>query len=68
MGHEKHMSCFHACVKEAPCVLGHDSITKWAVGAPKGWQAMANKLLAICYQNNMSDCENTFKYFITFEA
>ena len=31
--HKKHRRCSHACVEEAPWVLGHDSISTWAIGA-----------------------------------
>ncbi len=33
MGHKKHGYCPHAQVEDAPKVLGHDSLSKGAVGA-----------------------------------
>ncbi len=48
-------NCSKMCMKDVCQVLGCDSNAKWSVGAAKGWEATANKLMAICYQNTMSD-------------
>ena len=33
VGHKKHEHCFHALEEDAPKVLGHGSISEWAVMA-----------------------------------
>ena len=62
--HEQHLKqsklLTYVCVKDVCKVTGCDSNAKWSVGASKGWEATANNLLAICYQNTLSDGENKF--------
>ena len=47
-------------MKDACKVMGCDSKAKWSIVASKGRNATAHNLIAICYQNTVSDGENTF--------
>jgi hypothetical protein len=37
VGHKKHEHCSHALEEDAPKVLGHGSISEWAVMATERW-------------------------------
>jgi len=59
--HEKHRSYSHICVEDANKVLGHASISKWAVGATSVYLAQASKkthpaVSVYCNGNTMGQC------------
>ena len=43
IGHEKHGSYYNICMEDAYKVLGHVSMSKWAVGATTVLQAQASR-------------------------